>query len=172
MKLLILLKYYPNKSFTCTDFVEDDELLKELNDNWDDIAPYLLNYNDTVPLCEHKQLAEKIRKYYLGSKKIDRNTVTPLIQMLSDRSYGVGMATAVKLHAKVNKNPVWSYYYTYKIKEDLSFTNKLGNFVAPFTIIAIELHLSELHLLEHLFILINRVYYSMKTSSRLIVNKN
>lgn len=125
--------------------------MKYLNDNWDDIAPYLLNYNDTISPCEHKQVAEKIRKYYLGSKKIDRNTVTPLIQMLSDRSYGVGMATAVKLHAKVNKNPVWSYYYTYKIKEDLSFTTKLGNFVAPFTIITVELHLSELHLSEQLF---------------------
>ncbi|XP_003489627.1 venom carboxylesterase-6-like [Bombus impatiens] len=112
--------------FQAADFVEDDDLLKYLNDNWDDIAPYLINYNDTISLCEHKQVAEEIRKYYLGSKKIDRNTVAPLIQMLSDRSYGVGMATAAKLHAEVNKNPVWSYYYTYKIKEDLSFTTKLG----------------------------------------------
>lgn len=125
--------------------------MKYLNDNWDDIAPYLLHYNDTIPLCEHKEVAEKIRKYYLGTKKIDRNTVTPLIQMLSDRSYGVGMATAVNLHAKVNKNPVWSYYYTYEIKGNLSFTNKLGNFIASFTIITVELHLSKLHLLEHLF---------------------
>lgn len=44
----------------------------------------LLNYNDTIPLNEHKEMAEKIREHYLGSKNIDGSTAMQLIHMVSD----------------------------------------------------------------------------------------
>ncbi|XP_076754889.1 carboxylic ester hydrolase-like [Xylocopa sonorina] len=100
--------------FNSIEFVGNDTLLKELNDNWNDIAPHLLSYNDTIPLNQHEQVSEKIRRYYFESKEIDRNMVMVLIHMMRDRSYAVGAQKAVKLQAKVNKSPVWSYYYTYE----------------------------------------------------------
>ncbi|CAL7947112.1 unnamed protein product [Xylocopa violacea] len=102
--------------FNSIEFIGNDTLLKELNDNWNDIAPNLLSYNDTIPLDQHDQVSEKIRRHYFGSKEIDKNEVITLIHMMRDRSYAVGVQKAVKLQAKVNKSPVWSYYYTYESK--------------------------------------------------------
>lgn len=101
-------------------FVGNDQLLKQLNDDWDNIAPYLLNYNDTLPLNQHKEVAEKIRKYYLGSKPIDSNTSLSVTHMIGDRMFGVDFQKAVILHAKINKSPVWTYYYSYRSMHSFS----------------------------------------------------
>ncbi|XP_048270688.1 venom carboxylesterase-6 [Bombus terrestris] len=95
-------------------FVGNDQLLKQLNDDWDNIAPYLLDYNDTLPLNQHKEVAEKIRKYYLGSNPIDSNTSLSVTHMIGDRMFSVDFQKAAILKAKINKSPVWTYYYSYR----------------------------------------------------------
>ncbi|XP_015432556.1 PREDICTED: venom carboxylesterase-6-like [Dufourea novaeangliae] len=113
--------------YPAAEFVADDKLLKHLNDNWDDIAPYLLDYNNTIPLSQHKDVAEKARKHYLGSKEISRHTTRQLIHMIGDRLFSSDFEKAVRLQAAVNKSPVWAYYYTYRATHSLSeFLSKLG----------------------------------------------
>ncbi|KOC63848.1 Venom carboxylesterase-6 [Habropoda laboriosa] len=106
--------------YPSAEYVANDNLLKELNDNWDDLAPYILNFNDSIPLKEHKQVAEKIREFYFGREKIDSDTVMTLIHMIGDRSFGVGFEKASRLQAKVNKSPVWTYYYSYRAQHSFS----------------------------------------------------
>ncbi|XP_078045290.1 venom carboxylesterase-6 [Augochlora pura] len=116
--------------YPAAEFVADDDLLEQLNENWQDIAPYLLNYNDTIPLSQQKEVAEKIRKHYLGSKEICSSTVGSLIQMIGDRLSTVNFAKAARLQAKVNKSPVWTYYYSYRATRSGSETisNSSKNF--------------------------------------------
>ena len=106
--------------YPAAEFVANDTLLKELNDNWEDIAPYLLAFNDTIPLSEHAIVSETIRKYYLGNKEITRETVLPLIHMIGDRQFAVDFEKAVRLQAKINKSPVWTYYYSYRSLHSVS----------------------------------------------------
>ncbi|CAK9812182.1 Venom carboxylesterase-6 [Anthophora quadrimaculata] len=105
--------------FPTAEYVANDNLLKVLNDNWIDLAPYVLSFNDSVPLEEQKQVAEEIREFYFGSNRIDSDTIS-LIRMIGDRNYGVGFEKASRLQAKVNKSPVWTYYYSYRAFHSLS----------------------------------------------------
>ncbi|XP_043273322.1 uncharacterized protein [Venturia canescens] len=100
--------------YPAADFVADKVLLKELDHNWELIAPFLLDYNYTIPLSKQAEVSRIIRQHYLGSKSIDTTTTAPLIQMVGDRIFIVDGVKAAKLTAKINKSPVWYYYFTYR----------------------------------------------------------
>lgn len=91
-----------------------------MNDHWNDIAPYLLDFNNTILLDQHKQVAEKIKNYYLGSGPINYDKVGSIIQMMSDRLFNIDFEKAVRLQARINKSPVWIYYYSYKAERSVS----------------------------------------------------
>ncbi|CAK9812183.1 Venom carboxylesterase-6 [Anthophora quadrimaculata] len=115
--------------FPAGEFVNNEQLLKQLNDNWDDIAPHLLDFNDTLPVSQHKMVADKIRKHYLGSKEINADSVMSLIHMIGDRLFAVNFEKAARLQAKVNKSPVWCYHYTYRASRSISdFISSTKNF--------------------------------------------
>ncbi|XP_053988368.1 carboxylic ester hydrolase-like [Hylaeus volcanicus] len=102
--------------YTAAEFVDNRKLLKELNDDWDKIAPSLLDFNDTVSLSQQKNVSEMARKHYLGSKSINSVTDKHVVQMIGDRLFKVDFEKAVRLQAKINRSPVWTYYYTYRAK--------------------------------------------------------
>lgn len=109
-----------NKHCICTEFITKDNLLKQLNDYWDDIAPYLLDFYDTVPIDQQKQVAERIRSCYLGSRAINKNTIWEIIRMMGVRLFDVDFEKAVRLQANINISPVWIYYYSYRATHSVS----------------------------------------------------
>ncbi|XP_003703976.2 carboxylic ester hydrolase-like isoform X1 [Megachile rotundata] len=106
--------------YPVAEFIAIPEALKTLDNNWDIIAPSFLDYNYTVPIEKHVEVAKLIRKEYFGSKKIDETTTKPLIQVASDRFFVVDSEKAARMVAKVNKEPVWYYYYTFRGAHSLS----------------------------------------------------
>ena len=88
--------------------------MKLLDENWDLIAPYFLDYNYTIPKEKHVEVARLIRNYYFESNKIDETTLKHLIDVASDRFFITDGEKAARMQAKVNRQPVWFYYYTYK----------------------------------------------------------
>ncbi|XP_029158905.1 venom carboxylesterase-6-like [Nylanderia fulva] len=102
------------------EFIARDENLKHLNDNWDVLGPLFLNFNYTIPKEKQVETARLIKKHYFGSKPIDRSTTKELIQMAGDRFFVVDSEKAAQMQAKVNKNPVWYYYFTYRGRQSLS----------------------------------------------------
>lgn len=68
----------------------------------------------------HVETARLIKQHYLGTKPIDNQSTKELIQMAGDRFFVVDSEKAARMQAKVNKNPVWYYYYSYKGAESLS----------------------------------------------------
>lgn len=96
------------------DFAADKVLLKELDHKWELIAPFLFDYNYTIPLSKQAEVSRLIRKHYLGSKSIDGRNTAPVIQMVGDRLFIADGVKAAKLMAKTNQSPIRYYYFTYK----------------------------------------------------------
>lgn len=105
-------------------FINNDQVLKKLNDNWDLLAPHFLDFNYTIPSEKHVETARLIKEHYFGTKPINRQNAKPLIQLAGDRLFVTDSVKAAQMQAKVNQSPVWYYYYTYKGKQSL--TNALS----------------------------------------------
>ncbi|XP_078045163.1 juvenile hormone esterase [Augochlora pura] len=106
--------------FPVAEFIAIPEALKTLDENWDLLAPYFLDYNYTLPKDQHTKVARLIKQHYLGTKKIDETTTKLLVQMAGDRFFVVDSEKAARMQAKVNKQPVWYYYYSYRGATSLS----------------------------------------------------
>ena len=91
-----------------------------MDENWDLIAPHFFDYNYTIPREKHVEVAKLIRNHYFGSKKIDDTTTQSLVHVAGDRFFVVDSEKAARMQAKVNKQPVWYYYYTYRSANSLS----------------------------------------------------
>ncbi|XP_044583859.1 venom carboxylesterase-6-like [Cotesia glomerata] len=102
------------------EFCANEELLRELDARWDTLAPFILDYNYTVPLSKHIEVGRKIRNHYIGSESIDRTTAMLIIHMIGDRLYTADGVKAAKMMANINKSPVFFYYFTYKGAESVS----------------------------------------------------
>ncbi|KAJ9595642.1 hypothetical protein L9F63_013172, partial [Diploptera punctata] len=66
--------------YPVADFITKKNLLQELEDRFQEIAPYLLHYNYTVVKDKKKEVADKIRSFYLKGKPISPETVKEIIQ--------------------------------------------------------------------------------------------
>ncbi|RLU21207.1 hypothetical protein DMN91_005580 [Ooceraea biroi] len=106
--------------YPVAEFIAMDDKLKELNDNWDVLGPQFLDFNYTIPREKHVETARLIRQHYLGTKPIDRHSTVELVQMAGDRFFVVDSEKAARMQAKMNKNPVWYYYYSYRAAQSLS----------------------------------------------------
>lgn len=63
------------------DFVANATLLAEIEHNWLNIAPALLDYNYTVVPHSKDEVSMKIKQFYLKDQPISRATVAPFIQV-------------------------------------------------------------------------------------------
>ncbi|KAJ8664613.1 hypothetical protein QAD02_006275 [Eretmocerus hayati] len=106
--------------YPAADFIANEELLKYLDENWNILAPHLLDYNYSVPQQSQASLNEKIRMHYLGKNPINKSSRDQITKMLSDRLFVVDAERAARLQAMANKSPTWFYYYSYRGDSSLS----------------------------------------------------
>lgn len=102
------------------EFMMKDESLKHLEDNWDLLAPSFLTFNYTIPKAKQLEVSRLIKNHYFGDKPIDKSTLKSLINLSSDRFFIVDSEKAARMQAKVNKQPVWFYYFSYRGADSLS----------------------------------------------------
>ncbi|XP_046417200.1 venom carboxylesterase-6-like [Neodiprion fabricii] len=104
--------------------------LKDLNDKWETIAPYLLDFNYTVPTADQAQVSKSIRRHYFEDEEISNLTFRRIIKMRSDRLYFYHAAEAAELQARVTKSPVLFYYFSYRGEHSVTeaLTGKQTNF--------------------------------------------
>ena len=120
-----ILHFLWKKKFSFSDIIQDEDILREFNDNWSELLPFFLVYNDTLPLSEHKSVAKKIRKEYFGSKRVNIKSRQTIVNMQSDREFYNSAYKSAKMQASVNKAPVWFYVYDYRA--NVSLTQLLTN---------------------------------------------
>ncbi|XP_014203332.1 venom carboxylesterase-6-like [Copidosoma floridanum] len=95
-------------------YAPHDNLLKQLNDNWTEIAPHLLEYNYTLPEEVHERVALAARRKYFGDGGIDNNSTRILIRLLTDEQYSIGIEKSLRVQAEESTSPVYFYYYSYR----------------------------------------------------------
>ncbi|XP_023311616.1 venom carboxylesterase-6 isoform X1 [Anoplophora glabripennis] len=90
------------------------EQLEEVDEKWVEIAPYLLNFNDTLSASDKETVAKEVLDYYLGpGEKIDKKNFKKFTQIITDRLFAVPAELSVRLQANVTKSPVYHYIFNY-----------------------------------------------------------
>ncbi|KAJ8664708.1 hypothetical protein QAD02_006370, partial [Eretmocerus hayati] len=103
--------------YPIADFAKNDTALKELNEKWEEIAPFLVDFNYTSPKEKHSTVAKSIREHYFWSEPINKENIRSLIKLAGDR-FSMDTVRAVMAHAKTSKSPVRMFYYSYKAGKD------------------------------------------------------
>lgn len=97
-----------------------NETLKNIDENWDSLAPVLLKYQYKIPKEQRASVAQKIRKHYFGRKSINRDNLHILTNLVSDRMFGASAVNVAKAQAVANKSPVFFSYYDYRATDSYS----------------------------------------------------
>ncbi|KAL7048232.1 hypothetical protein ACKWTF_003276 [Chironomus riparius] len=101
--------------YPAAEFYSNEDFLDEIDTKFDDLAPYILHFNDET---DDKQKIVKassmIRKFYLGDKKVTRKNFELFKNMLSDRLFKSGAYEAIQLQSKYS--PSFFYHFNYKSK--------------------------------------------------------
>lgn len=95
--------------FFFPDFVDNEEQLQHLQDNWQAIAPSLLFYDGR----KSGNIADRAKQLYFGQEEISKETAMKLVQMLGDRLFVAPAVEAAVLQARRNKQPVYLYQHRY-----------------------------------------------------------
>jgi uncharacterized protein YihD (DUF1040 family) len=62
-------------------FIADEAKLKKFNEEFDDLAPLLLDYHHSVDESERLEVTRKIRKEYFGDKNITKDSANDIIKV-------------------------------------------------------------------------------------------
>ncbi|XP_063906555.1 carboxylic ester hydrolase-like [Zophobas morio] len=81
--------------------------------DWETLAPIILDFNYTLDHSLWASTAKKIRQYYFGEKKMDKEAIMEFTKMIGDRMFLVDSEKSVKLQAKAATSPVYYGYLSY-----------------------------------------------------------
>ncbi|CAH1958118.1 unnamed protein product [Acanthoscelides obtectus] len=110
-------------SYSAFNVVNNETLTKEMNEDWDRIAPISFIYERGTK--QSLKVSRAIRKFYLDDKPISKSNREALGKIYSDSIETFPINRAVKLMAQYNKKPV--YYYRF------SFQGRYSHFYLPGT---------------------------------------
>ncbi|KAF5304021.1 hypothetical protein FQA39_LY01806 [Lamprigera yunnana] len=81
---------------------------KALEDNWNEMLPYVLEYHDKIDDSDESFVSNKIKDFYnIG----DHFQVMDLVKVYGDRLFAQPFERAARMQAKVTKSPVYAYFY-------------------------------------------------------------
>ncbi|XP_065346396.1 venom carboxylesterase-6-like [Cloeon dipterum] len=104
--------------YPVANFINNEEELKRLDEEFDELVPFLLDFNHTVKPSDRLEVTRKIRKEYFGDKKISKETTKELIKMVSDRLYLVDAQKAAEMQSQFA--PIYFYRLTRRPSKSLS----------------------------------------------------
>ncbi|RZC40528.1 COesterase and/or Abhydrolase 3 domain containing protein [Asbolus verrucosus] len=117
------LKTRPGRQIVGTaEFYIDQQYLTDIDTRWNELIPLILDYNYTVDAKLHDEVSQKIRKHYLGNRRVSRQTFKDFIPIVSDRIFVIDIQKTIQLQASITKSSVYSYYFTYRGAHSLSET--------------------------------------------------
>lgn len=65
--------------YPVADFIGQPKYLEEIKSRWDDLVPFILDYNNTAPQNELKNINKKIKEFYFGAS-FDDNLIKTMIK--------------------------------------------------------------------------------------------
>jgi bile salt-stimulated lipase len=100
--------------FPTSFFYSEKKYLQDIDTRWNDLLPFILDYNYTVDPRLHDMVSQKIRRHYLGNQRVSRSTFSDFVDIASDRLFIGDIYETARLHAAATKSPVYSYYFTHR----------------------------------------------------------
>ncbi|XP_068913115.1 venom carboxylesterase-6-like [Tenebrio molitor] len=100
--------------FPTSFFYSEKKYLQDIDTRWNDLLPFILDYNYTVDPRLHDMVSQKIRTHYLGNQRVSRSTFSDFVDIASDRLFIGDIYETARLHAAATKSPVYSYYFTHR----------------------------------------------------------
>lgn len=63
------------------EFMRHDNYLPEIDADWNEIMPFILDYNHTIPHERLNEISQKIREHYLGELVLDKNSFSKFVDV-------------------------------------------------------------------------------------------
>ncbi|KAK9511419.1 hypothetical protein O3M35_000080 [Rhynocoris fuscipes] len=95
------------------DILNDPKVMDEVDTNWNQHMPFILDYNYTAPAAQLDAISGKIREFYMGNSKII-DAKRPFIKMLGDRLFYDPILKSTKLHAQHYTSPVYALLFSHR----------------------------------------------------------
>ncbi|KAL1129037.1 hypothetical protein AAG570_013569 [Ranatra chinensis] len=105
--------------YPAAEFFGDPKAMQDLEDRWDELMPYVLDFYSTVPKERWTEVSQKVKAEYLKGKPVTE-AISEITQMLGDRHFVRDIVQAAKLQASVNTSPVYAYKFAYRGKHSTS----------------------------------------------------
>ncbi|XP_050548710.1 esterase E4-like [Daktulosphaira vitifoliae] len=97
-----------------SEFINDDNLLKYIDEHWNEVIPHILDYNNTIPHSRLNEVSQRIRKEYMGDKPLVKGDTTEFIKMIGDRLFVADIVKAARIQAQSVSSPVYMYQFGYR----------------------------------------------------------
>jgi len=113
--------------FSVAEITENSTALAELDRDWNEIAPLLLDYKRSARSKQDRHYTSSvIRKKYFRDAPINNSTVDQLIALQGDRHFVAGIDQFAKTLASVRgSKPI--YFYLFAYKGEFSLSQAWGN---------------------------------------------
>jgi len=96
-------------------FFSDLAGVQEFESKFPELGPLMFGLHEGQSEAP-KIMAKKVRDFYLGDVPLDGQSVTGLVDAISDSSYAHPVDTAAKVHALKSAAPVFVYHFGYRGK--------------------------------------------------------
>ncbi|KAF5304384.1 hypothetical protein FQA39_LY09763 [Lamprigera yunnana] len=117
--------------YPASEFISKKEYLQYIDDNWNEVIPHILDFNNTLGTNDKQKVLQKIRNFYFGNESIREGTFSKLVnvgfmcvkrslcyntlfQMVSDRLFLYTIEQCVKVHSTAVNSPVFHYHFYYR----------------------------------------------------------
>uniref|UniRef100_A0A0A9X1F9 Venom carboxylesterase-6 n=1 Tax=Lygus hesperus TaxID=30085 RepID=A0A0A9X1F9_LYGHE len=110
--------------FPVAVFANNDSALSYLDEHWNEVAPFLLDYLWSIDVHNANKTSQAIRNFYLGDQPISRDSIFDLIRMANDRLYLNDIFQSVRWAVHYISSPV--YFYRFGYRGATSITNFLS----------------------------------------------
>lgn len=67
--------------YPAAEFVSDPNHLQEFNARWDELLPFILDFNYTVDASDRADILKKIRAEYLKDKPVNKDTFLQVVDV-------------------------------------------------------------------------------------------
>ncbi|CAG9773584.1 unnamed protein product [Ceutorhynchus assimilis] len=112
--------------------VNNETLLKQLNEKWEETAPIPFLYERNTD--NSKTISKALKKFYFDDKPIDKSNMASLGQLYADSMIGFGVNRAVKLISERNNASTYYYKFNYQGRYSHYYTPD-SNGTKPFGVV-------------------------------------
>lgn len=100
----VLISHTQDEGLIVAVFILSEDPINELNNNWNDHIPHLLDYDYTVSNESLRtKIAQDIRKFYFGNKLVSKETKSNLVKVSITYFIKISIELKLKMFYVISK---------------------------------------------------------------------